>query len=204
VFNYSWKAIPNWSCHPNPIHLDKITGRQTSGILYTWTRFGKMVHTRLYMVQTWTCMYIHPSPCPGHVHTWTVTVTCIYMHICIYMHVLVHNMTSMYIHACPHTYLYVQLPILNNIFTAPILWTIMMIVGALLYTSPKNSESYTEFKSLQNHYLQPNLVHRSTYQYIHVCTVYRRCMYWYVLCSQNATSMYCLEVDHYVLPCTAL
>jgi hypothetical protein len=73
----------------------------SSGILYTWTGFGKMVHTR---ACTWTCMYvtcmyIHACPCTyNDMHVHTCMSLYIQWHACIYMHV--------HVHACMYTFQY--------------------------------------------------------------------------------------------------
>ncbi len=60
-------------------------------------------------------------------------------HACTYMHVL-------YIHGHACMYMYVQRPVLHNILTAP---SQQAIFGAMLYVSPKHSESQTPSKSLK-------------------------------------------------------
>jgi hypothetical protein len=71
------------------IHVINWSPCRTSGILYTWTGFGKMVHTRLYMVQT--CMYkdMHVHTCMSMYIPW---------HACAYMH--------FHIHACMYSFQY--------------------------------------------------------------------------------------------------
>ncbi len=85
----------------------------SSGILYTWTWFGIMVYTRIYMVYTW---YIHHSryacTCmPVHVFVTVYTKTCMYIHAsypCIYKDMDVH---TWYIHH--------QEPTTSNIWEHP-------------------------------------------------------------------------------------
>jgi hypothetical protein len=84
----------------------------SSGILYTWTGFGKMVHTRLYMVKTCMYMDVHACPCT---YTDMHVYTCMswYIHAChgrvcicpcTYTDMHVYTWLSWYIHACHSTY----------------------------------------------------------------------------------------------------
>ncbi len=74
-----------------------------SGILTTWTRIGKTVHTCLNMVQTcsdsfmksWTCMYMYV-----HEHKYAYIVCSMYIHV--------HDFIRLYMHVHDFIYLYVH------------------------------------------------------------------------------------------------
>ncbi len=121
-----------------------------------------------------------------HVHTWTnMFIHCMYMYMnlptCMYMYMNWYIFMYMYIHVyeCKYmhvhgTFTYVQLSILNTVLTAPSLLTIIV---ALQYTSPRYSESCTAFNPFQHHYFQRNMVFTSTYKYIQCTDAVRTGMY---------------------------
>jgi hypothetical protein len=115
IYAVSWWLLLGPGQGPAPI--------STSGILTTWTGFGKTVQTCLNHVQTCLSRYRNVKP----VYTWYVHVYTMYIQICncTYVSVQIWNYCPFHVHRQEFTYMYVHstdmsvhLPLLNTDLTA--------------------------------------------------------------------------------------